>query len=473
MTLLRNSLLAFLANVVGKAVNTIAFILIARWTGVAQAGIFSLGTTYLVVFSATSIGLDELMVRQVARDRATAGQYFRAFLILRLLFAFICYGALYAFIGHFMGYAPTTSRPILILGLSLIPDCLSNVGSALLAAHERFEAPLAGGIIASVVKLGGGIAAIRGNFGLEGVGWAWAAGNLLGMIPVLIATYHLTKPYRPLTGLNKKFLVDNLRLALPFLVITFLLTVEYQNDVIILSTLRDEIEVGWYGAVTTLVFALTMLAQGYRAAVYPRMAHYHRTAPDKLRPLYERSFFYLGALALPMAAGLTLLSREIVHLIYGPKFAPATLPLQIISWFLLFNFLNIPNARLMTVHERQNRLVSFFLGSMGVNILLNLILDPTLGAIGAAIARLCSTLTFFLINYLYVTHHLQPHKLVKALTKPVEAVIIMGVVVWLVRPLNLWLAIASGIISYFFALLLLRGLTTEEREWLSRLKKKN
>jgi O-antigen/teichoic acid export membrane protein len=454
-------------------VNTIAFILIARWAGVAQAGIFSLGTTYLVIFSATSLGLDELMVRQVARDRATAGQYFRAFLILRLLFAFIGYGALYAFIGHFMGYAPTTSQPILILGLSLIPDCLNNVGGAVLAAHERFEALLAGGIIASVVKLGGGIAAIGGHFGLEGVGWAWVAGSLLGMIPVLIAAYQLIKPYRPLTGLDKKFWMDNLRLALPFLVISFLLTLEYQTDVVILSTLRDETEVGWYGAVTTLVFALTMLAQGYRAAIYPRMAYYHRTAPDKLKSLYERSFFYLGALALPMAAGLTLLSREIIHLIYGPKFASAILPLQIISWFLLFNSLNIPNARLMAVHERQNRLVSFFLGSMGINILLNLILDPTLGAIGAAIARLCSTLIFFLINYLFVTRQLQPHHLGKALARPVEAVIVMGAVVWLVRPLNLWLAISSGIFSYVFVLWLQRGLTTEEREWLSRLKKKN
>ena len=58
--LFRNSALSFSTNVVTKAVNTIAFILIARLSQADQAGIFSLGTTYLVIFTATAWGLDEL-----------------------------------------------------------------------------------------------------------------------------------------------------------------------------------------------------------------------------------------------------------------------------------------------------------------------------------------------------------------------------------------------------------------------------
>ena len=469
--LLRNSTLSFTTSVVTKSVNAAAFILIARASGAHLAGIFSLGTTYLVIFMAAGWGLDELMIRQVARDRSTSAQYFGAFLGLRLLVACAAYGLMYLVVGRAMHYAPTTSAPILVLGLSMIPDSLGNVGQALLNAHERFDVPLIAGVSSSLVKLGVGFGAVAFGSGLTGIAWAWVAGSSLGAAILLVFAARLARPFQPRCWLERAFWFENLGLALPFLTIGFLVTIEYQMDVIILSAVRDETEVGWYGAVTTIIFALTLIPQGYRAAVYPLMARYRQSEPSKLAHLYEQSIFYLGALALPMATGLALLSRSVIFLLYKPGFSGAILPLQIVSWFLVFNYLNPPNSRMMLVHDRQKTLSIFLAASMVVNIVLNLLLDPTLGVVGASLARVYSALVFFVINDIFVSRCIQPHNVLRSLAKPILATVLMATAVWMVKDANLWLAILVGVVVYAGALLLLRGITAEERRWLAGIRR--
>jgi PST family polysaccharide transporter len=446
--LLRNSILAFTTNVVIKAVNAVAFILIARLAGAQPAGIFSLGTTYLVIFTATTWGLDELMIRQVARDRSTSAQYFGTFLLLRALLVGMAYLIMVLLVGRLMPYPASTSYPILILGLSIIPDSLGNVGQSLLNAHERFELPLVAGIAGSLIKLAAGAWVAVNGRGLVGIGWAWVIGSCLAAVINLIAAGRLAWPWRPRLWLDWPFWIYNLQLALPFLGMGFLLTVEYQTDVVILSAVQNEVVVGWYGAVTTIIFALNLLAQGYRAAVYPLMARYRQTDPVKLKRLYERSLFYLGALGLPMAAGLALLAPEIIVLIFKPAFSGAIVPLQIMAWLLVFNYLMVPNSRLMLVSDQQKLLMLFLVGSMGTNILLNLWLDPRFGAIGASTARVCSSMLFFLVNDLYVNRALMPHNVIKIMTRPVLATMGMALAVWWTRGTNLWLAILAGVVVY-------------------------
>jgi O-antigen/teichoic acid export membrane protein len=465
--LFRNSALSFSTNVVTKAVNTIAFILIARMSQVDQAGIFSLGTTYLVIFTATAWGLDELMVRQVARNRQDAGQYFGPFLSLRVLISLTAYALMYILIRYVMGYSESTSFPILILGISLIPDSLNSVGQALLAAHERFEIPLIAGGVSSIIKLSGATLALFYGNGLPQIGWAWVAGSCVGAVITLGAAARQAGKLHLSMWLNRLFWATNLRLAVPFITIGFFLTLEYQTDVIILSKVRGEAEVGWYGAVTTIVFALTMIGQSYRAAVYPLMVRYHKSDPGKLGHLYDLSMFYLGSLALPMAAGLTLLSRPIILTVYNNGFSNAILPLQIIAWYLVFNYLNIPNSRIMLVSEQQKRLTYFLIASMGLNIILNLTLDAPLGAVGASIARVSSSLVFLLMNYYYVNHHIHSHHLSQSLKTTLFATLVMSGIVWALRSFNLWIAILVGLLVFIGVLIALRGVTDEEKHWIN------
>ena len=155
--------------------------------------------------------------------------------------------------------------------------------------------------------------------------------------------------------------------------------------------------------------------------------------PASLDRVFDLSFTYLGMAALPIAVGITLLSRQIIDFVYGPDFFGAVMPLAVLSWALVFIFLNVPNSRLMLVKDRQSWALRFLLGSLSINIILNLVLNPYLGATGAAIARLAAVIVFFVPNYWYVKHNLHAHNIITSLGRVAIAAIIMGFSVWFTR----------------------------------------
>jgi O-antigen/teichoic acid export membrane protein len=463
--LLKNTSLSISLNLVNKAANAIVFIIIARQAGVSQAGVFSLAITYILIFTAFSIGMDELLIRQVARDRSMSSRYFGSFLFLRLVMSISLYLVLFVVVNYLFDYTPTTKFIILIMGLSIIPDGINYVGQALLTSHERFNIPVVAATVSGVVKLGGiwlinlyGIAPVY-------IGWVWILGSTLSAVINSSAAFLISGKLDIRDWWDMDFWSTQFKIGLPFLGIGTLATLEYQTDVVILSAVRSETDLGWYGAATTIIFALAIIPQAYRTAVYPLMVRYNEADESSLGRVFDLSFTYLGIAALPIAVGITLLSPQIIEFVYGPEFFGSIIPLAVLSWALVFMFLNVPNSRMMLVKDRQSWALRFLIGSLSINIILNLILNPFLGATGAAIARLSTVIVFFVPNYWYVVHNLHAHNLIESLGRAVLAAIIMGGLVWITRDFGLWIAIFTGVVTYILALILLKALPGDEKKW--------
>lgn len=460
--LVRDSILSIIIRLAPRIANVFLFILIGRLAGPAEAGVFTLAITYLVIFTTIPRGLDDLVIRQVSREPDKASHYLVNFLVVRLALSLLLYCIFLLLVLVVLDYDQSTAVPILILVLSLVPDSLAYVAQAILLGQRRFGPPaivLAG--ISLFKLIGGGLVLLSGG-NLQQIAWVWVIGSWLGVIGLLIVVV------RRVGGIEYVHLFDWLPLARnwctisSFFLITALTTLEGQLDVVFLSALRNETEVGWYGAATTVLSSLIMLSQGYRLAVYPLMTRYALHSPEMLSRLYERSMRYLGALVLPMVTGVALLSPQIVGLVFGSEFQPTAQVLEISIVVLFFIFLNVPNSRMMLVHDRQSWISLFLLISVCVNAILNLGLDPIWGATGAAAARLCSSGIFFLLNYLYVTQFLERSSLFRLLSRSALATLIMGGVVWLVRLWPLMVAICIGIVAYVGALWLLGGILPDD-----------
>jgi len=446
--LARDSLFSLILHLAPRLANVLLFIFIGRLAGPSEAGVFTLATTYLIIFTVVMRGLDDLVIRQVSREPDEASHYLTSFLLLRLGLAFLSYGVLSFVVLIVFEYTKSTTVTLLILALSVIPDSLACVAQAVLLGKRRFSAPAVTLALTSAFKLTGGVLVLLTGGKLQQVAWVWCVGSLLGMIVLLLITFKQTTWPQPVAWIGWDPLVRNWRAALTFLSITTLMTLEGQADIVILGAFHDDAELGWYGAATTIAFSLTLLCQAYQFAVYPLMTRYASQEPDKLPKLYKRSVWYLGAVVLPMVSGIALLSPQIVSLVFGPEFQPTVKALRILIFSLIFIFLSTPDSRMMLVHNRQNWSWLFVAGSVVVNVLLNLVLDPYGGASGAAMARLCSSALFFLLNHLYVTRFFVHPDTVDLLSKPVMATLTMTGVVWAVRTWPLPVAIGIGIVVY-------------------------
>jgi O-antigen/teichoic acid export membrane protein len=199
------------------------------------------------------------------------------------------------------------------------------------------------------------------------------------------------------------------------------------------------------------------------------MARAYQEAPEKLPAYYRRAHQYLLLIALPIATGITLLARPIVRLVYANAF-DATIPaLQIMIWAVVFAFINVPNARLVLVHNRQQQAGWMTGASMVVNIVLNLLLIPRYGIIGAAAARTTATAVLFFQLYAYSQRYLDVENILPLIVRPILAALIMAAAVWPIRHLPLFWPIIAGIIVYGAAAFFLKAIPEDARQRLWQL----
>jgi|GEM_PF-1449989 len=463
--LLSNTLLAFTSNIIVRVSNSLLFIFIGRTLGPTEAGAFNLGITYFtVVFALSAWGLHELLVREVATRRDESGRYLVNYLFLRLGLAAGGYLLLIVALRVLLPYSQVTTAIIRILALAVFPEAIFAMVQALFEAHERLLPPALAATANSVFKLGGGLWLLIQGYPVRQIVWVVPIGSALSLLIFLPFLWRLFGPLPKGKGrwLNWSFSLAQLKETPSFLVIHLFSLLDYQTDAFLISLLLTETAVGWYGAAQTVLLGFWMIPMAVRAALYPLMARYHRTDRDKLAVLYRKSSQYLVLFALPVAAGVYLIAPGLIQLIFKDSFDPAIPALRWSIWAVGFALLNVPNARLMLVYNKQRQAAWLTGLSMVVNVSANLLLIPRYEIVGAAMARTFASFIFFVALYIYVQRNLLRASILPGLIRPVLATATMVLLVEPVRALGMIPAIATGIIVYGLAGVILRVIPAED-----------
>lgn len=476
-SLIRHALLSFALQLAPRLANVAIFIALGRRTGAADAGVFVLATTYLLIATTLMRGLDDLVMRQVAREPDRAGSYLRSFSLLRLSLVVVLYVALATVTRFVFDYPPQTDRIILILGLALLPDNLAYAAQAVLMGRRRFGVPAAAWTATSVIRLAGGLMA---GDDLIVVAWSWLIGATVGMSIMMVEAFRVSgdtpADWRDWTALR-----HNGRAALVFTMLTSLAMLESQSDTIILSVVHDTAEVGFFNAATTIAYSLALFSQAYRFAVYPIMSRDAVAAPPQLIKVYAASLRWLALLALPMVAGIIAIAPQLIPWLYGAEFEPTIRVLQILVVTLVFIFLNEPNFRLLLVRDQQGTLLRLMTISAGVNIGLNLLLAPGWGAVGSAVARVASAALLFALVTRAASRERSAIDAAGASVTPIlygrlsriaAAAALMGGIVYYAATWPLFVRVLLGAIVYLSAVLVVGAVTQAEkakiRTWLRR-----
>lgn len=466
--LAQNSFFSFSADLVSRLAGTLLFIVISRQLGASEAGIYALGMALMFIFSRVAyFGLDQLLTREVTRDTSQAGRYWSNFLVVRVLLSVIAIGILWLLLDRWLVYSPHTSRVVLILGLLVLPENVSELCQALFMAYERMEYLTYVALAAATAQLGGGWLALATGLGIEGVAMVTLGVSVLGMwLNIAIV---LTRFVRPRWYIDVDFCRQQLAIAFPFLFIGIFFILDSQLDLVLLSRFRNETDVAIYRAGTTFMSALALLPEAYRTAIFPLMSRYYGTAEARLRQLYLRSFKYLLAAGIGVAAGTTLVADQLVDLVFKASFRATVPVLQVLVWSQAIFFLTILNARLLIVSNNQKIAAFFVLGSLCVNLGANLLMIPPWGAMGAAIARVVSMAVFFALGFVFVQTQVCRTNILPLLPRPLVAGAIMILVLHGIRSLGLALLVPLGATIYLGVLVATGTFNREDRALLVQL----
>lgn len=195
-------------------------------------------------------------------------------------------------------------------------------------------------------------------------------------LPELIGSMG-TKDTEPITK-------ELLLFSLPLMGVTMLHMVISWTDTIMLGYFKTPEIVGLYNAahplaqsisvpLTALVLIYTPIATGL----------YSRNLMSELRKNYIISTKWLMFMILPIFLVLFLFPGAVITLLFGASYIPAVAALKILSFgFIISNLLG-PNAATLTALGHPRFLMCATLTAAILNIVLNILLIPPMGIIGA------------------------------------------------------------------------------------------
>jgi O-antigen/teichoic acid export membrane protein len=129
---------------------------------------------------------------------------------------------------------------------------------------------------------------------------------------------------------------------------------------------------------------------------------------DRAARLYEESLRHVLLFYLPAATGLVLVAPPLVRHVFGTDYLPAVPVLQVFAGFIVVNAVNkVTNDGLDYLGRARSRAVAQ--GSMaGANAVLNVLLLPVLGVVGAAIATVLTYSVYTAANVYFIHQELSP-----------------------------------------------------------------
>jgi O-antigen/teichoic acid export membrane protein len=110
-------------------------------------------------------------------------------------------------------------------------------------------------------------------------------------------------------------------------------------------------------------------------------------APERLGRLAVTALRFTMLLALPLAVGMAALAGPLLHVLYSSRSLPALPALTVLAALCTARAMTFPAQQLLTATERQGSLMRFGLLAAVLNVILDLVLIPRYGGLGAALAK--------------------------------------------------------------------------------------
>lgn len=373
-----------------KLASVAFFVVLARELGEGQFGDFIFGMSLsAVLLSIAGLGTDELLTREVARDRSRVhGLYANILAVKGMLLAFLL--VLIAVIMYLGPYSGQTRLAVQIIALGVALEVILKTPFAVLQGHERMKYIAWSLVLQRMLLAGMGVTILLGGGALVAVSVAMpvAAG-----VAIALAVFWMHRNVeRPRLTVDRSRWRMIARKGIPLGFAILLFTLLLKADMALLSFLKggDNTEVGQYGAAYRLIETTMFVSWAFGGAMLPWLSRHEAEGGITLTRGYELSLNALVAMLLPIGVGLVLWAEPLIGLIYGDAYANAVLPLRLLGIMTVLFGVNSMGAILMIARDRPGDFARPAAIVIVQNLILNFILIPPLGAVGAAINAVAS-----------------------------------------------------------------------------------
>ena len=374
-------------------------IYVARYLGPEQFGVYSYAAAFVALFGTIArLGLDGIVVRDLVNHPQERDVYLGTAFWLKLIGAFLTLGLL-AIAVQFTSNDATTNLYIFIIASGLIFQSFDVVDfhfqSKVLSKYVSI-AKLIQLALSSILKL---------YFIFTQADLFWFV--LVSLIDQTSLAVSLVFAYwRQKIGsffghFNLGTAKTMLRNSWPLILSGIAIGLYMRIDQIMIKEMLGEREVGLYSAAVRLSEAWYFVAVIITASLFPAIVNAKKISQELYHQRLQRLYTFMVWMAIGIALPMTFYSDWLVTLLYGEAYREAGQVLMIHIWAGVFVFLGVASGSWLISENLQWLAFYRTLSGAIINIILNFVLIPIYGLIGAAIATIIAqTMAAFIFDIL-------------------------------------------------------------------------
>ncbi len=177
-----------------------------------------------------------------------------------------------------------------------------------------------------------------------------------------------------------------------------------QIDTVLVGYFLTPVAVSYYVLGKQISEFVTVFSGSLGFSISPTFGEQKATdSLDRAARIYETSVQYILLLYLPAAVGLLLVADPAISLVFGTEYAGAAPVLQVLGIYIIFQSItDVTTNGLDYLGRAKARAIAKGVTSVA-NVILNIVLIPIYGVVGAAVATVLTFGTYTLLN-VYVIH---------------------------------------------------------------------
>lgn len=293
--------------------------------------------------------------------------------------------------------------PLIVIGAAyVVTSTLTTFFRLSFQGFNRVEWSAIVGAVSSVVLFSAAVGFLLLGFGVEGVLYGYVAGGVaavvLGAVVMYRRFYAEYDDGEPEPGLGRRIL----RYSVPLTATRGANKLDKEVDTILVGYFINPVAVGFYTLGKQISEFLIVPATSLGFSVSPSYGEQKaKEAVEEAASLYERTFTLVVTLYVPAAVGLAMVADPAVPLVFGREYSGAVPVIQVFGAYVLLRGIDkITNDGLDYLGRATAR--ATIKGGVSVgNFLLNLVMIPAFGVVGAALATV-TTYAFLVGAELYI-----------------------------------------------------------------------
>lgn len=179
-------------------------------------------------------------------------------------------------------------------------------------------------------------------------------------------------------------------------------------DVLLIGLFVTQAAVGVYEIAWRVSAAVMLFSSAIETTITPHVSTWDATGDhESIEQLVPDAIFWSMFLVVPSVVGVALLGEEILKYVFTADYSSGALPLLILMVGKLVESIDRPIKQIISGMDRPNLRMRGALASIIANLVLNTLLIPYLGLLGAAIGTTVSFAFSTVLMYYWVSRHIQ------------------------------------------------------------------